>query len=200
MRWKQCLALFKTLIEIHSLCFCVYVIHHHALALGNSTKSKSKSTQPRSLTITTTLYHPFSHLTPSCTGASQVGKSKSLLFPSDWLLRRIVASGKRVSKAFPTCPNPASSFPNAVILYVTICRFTVWPAPLVMNCCKFCQHGPTSIKTLPRSPGVIEGSKPRSAGPLSGTVIWHFESSRVRWPQDGVTISGTVISKLQYHW
>ena len=130
MRWKQCLALFKTLVEIHSLCFCVYLIHHHALALGNSTKSKSKLTQPRSLPITTTLYHPFSHLTPSCTGASQVGKSKSLLFPSDWLLRRIVASGKRVSKAFPTCPNLASFFPNAVILYVTICRFTVWPAPL----------------------------------------------------------------------
>ena len=133
MRWKQCLALFKTLIEIHSLCFCVYVIHHHALALGNSTKSKSKSIQPRSLTITTTLYHPFSHLTPSCTGASQVGKSISLLFPSDWLLHRIVASGKRVSKAFPTCPNPASSFPNASILYVTICRFTVWPAPVKYN-------------------------------------------------------------------
>ena len=28
---------------------------------------------------------------------------------------------------------------------------------------------------------------------LCGTVICHHQSSRIRWPQDGVTISGTVI-------
>ena len=40
--------------------------------------------------------------------------------------RRMVTS--ELPKPFTTCPNPASSFPTAVILYVPILPFTFWPA------------------------------------------------------------------------
>ena len=104
--------------------------------LGSSTPEFHQTPKSKILNILWTFlvdgHYDFHHLPHSCAGAGHVGKSKLILFPC---LSLAQDSDKwwKVPKPFTTCPNPASSSPSAVYLHVTICRLTVWPAPLKPN-------------------------------------------------------------------
>ena len=103
-----------------------------------------------------------------------MGKSKSKLFPTAWVLRRILTSGKSLCKLFPNCPDPANSFPNALILHVSICRLPVGPHPRLSHSENlFALAYALAVKPLPNADVISV-----RALPFTSTVQ---EKSRSRW-------------------